>query len=92
MGDAIASKWYKMGWRSLEDVQKHEQQLTNDQKIGSKYYSDINTKIGREEMIQIQKIVLDAIKKLDSGFLVFMAGSFRREESEFGDADFVGKR
>lgn len=90
VGDSIATKWYKMGWRSLQDVERHEEDLTNDQKIGLKYYSDINTKIGRDEMIRIGKLVSDSIKELDSGFIVHLAGSFRREESLCGDADFVG--
>jgi len=80
-----------MGWRSLEDVKNHESELTHDQKIGLKYYTDINSKIERDEMVKIKEVVSDAIKQVHPGYVVYLGGSFRREEPVCGDADFVGK-
>lgn len=91
VGDSIATRWYNMGWRSLGDVRAHESELTHDQRIGLKYYTDINSKIKRDEMIKINDAVSKAIKDLDPGYEVYLGGSFRREEPVCGDADFVGK-
>ena len=92
VGDSIALKWYQMGWRTLEDVNNHNEDLSHDQKIGLKYYKEINSKIGREEMIQLEKFVSTAVTNVDHGFVVYLVGSFRREEEECGDADFIGTR
>lgn len=89
VGDSIATKWYKMGWRTLYDVKNHESELTHDQKIGLKYYSDINSKIERDEMVKIEKVVSDAIKNVDPSYVVHLGGSFRRGEPLCGDADFI---
>ena len=91
VGDTIATNWYNKGWRSLKDVKDHNEELTHDQKLGLKYYTEINSKIDREEMIKLENAVSENVKKIDKDYLVYLVGSFRRGELECGDADFIGK-
>lgn len=49
IGPATALKLYEKGHRTLEDL-KHEDSLTNSQRLGLKYFDDIKTRIPRQEV------------------------------------------
>lgn len=49
IGPATALKLYDKGYRTLDDL-KNDDSLTHAQKIGLKYFDDINTRIPRHEV------------------------------------------
>ena len=65
---------------SINELRKKcENILTNSQKIGLRFYDDLQERIPRSEMLKHQKI----IKKGE------IVGSFRRKESSSGDIDVM---
>ena len=63
--------------------------LNNKQKIGLKYYDDINLKIPRKEMEQHETYLQDALAPLDKDIQVTIVGSYRRKVKESGDIDVL---
>ncbi|CEJ85769.1 hypothetical protein VHEMI03910 [[Torrubiella] hemipterigena] len=88
VGTRTAQQWIGKGWRTLEDLLAHAK-LNQNQLIGIEYYKDLNTRIPREEMTQLGKIVTKAAKRIDSEVEVIIGGSYRRGAKDSGDVDFI---
>lgn len=54
-----------------------------------RYFDDFEKTIPRAEIIQIEKILKDAVKELDNNYLVTICGSYRRGKEESGDIDVL---
>lgn len=54
-----------------------------------RYFDDFEKKIPRAEIAQIEKILKNAIKELNSSYLVTICGSYRRGKEESGDIDVL---
>ncbi|XP_056364637.1 DNA polymerase beta isoform X5 [Oenanthe melanoleuca] len=89
IGPAAARKFVEEGIKTLEDLRKIEHKLTHHQRIGLKYFEDFEKRIPREEMLQMQEIVLKEIKKLDPNYIATVCGSFRRGAESSGDMDVL---
>ena len=89
VGPKVAEKWYKEGYRTLEDLAKIYNQMTDQQKLGYHYYYQLNQRIPRSEIDQYNSILKEIWKPL--GFEFEIAGSYRRGEPDSGDIDVVGK-
>ncbi|XP_075300939.1 DNA polymerase beta isoform X2 [Opisthocomus hoazin] len=89
IGPAAARKFVEEGIKTLEDLRKNEHKLTHHQRIGLKYFEDFEKRIPREEMLQMQEIVLKEIKKLDPNYIATVCGSFRRGAESSGDMDVL---
>lgn len=63
--------------------------LNNKQKIGLKYYQDINLKIPRKEMEQHENYLLQSLCYLDKDIQITIVGSYRRKLKESGDIDVL---
>lgn len=63
--------------------------LNNKQKIGLKYYNDINLKIPRKEMEQHESYLQETLGNLDKDIKITIVGSYRREVKESGDIDVL---
>lgn len=63
IGPSAARKFVDEGIKTLEDLRKHEDKLNHHQRIGLKYFEDFEKRIPREEMLQMQDIVLNEVKK-----------------------------
>lgn len=87
-GPKTAQQWYSLGYRTLEDL-KTKATLTSQQKIGLKHYDDIQSKIPREEVIMIAKIVEKEAKIMFPNLQVEVCGSYRRGKPMCGDIDIV---
>jgi len=59
--------------------------LTEQQKIGLKYYKDLKKKIAREKITEFTKILI----KLFPEFKIYNAGSYRLGKKECGDIDLI---
>ncbi|XP_019346611.1 DNA polymerase beta isoform X2 [Alligator mississippiensis] len=89
IGPAAARKFVDEGIKTLEDLRKNEHKLNHHQRIGLKYFEDFEKRIPREEMLQMQEIVLIEVKKLDPRYIATVCGSFRRGAESSGDMDIL---
>ena len=78
---------------SIEDLQnkllENPDILNNKQKIGLKYYEDINLKIPRKEMQQHETYLLETLGSIDKNIQITIVGSYRRKVKESGDFDVL---
>lgn len=70
-------------------LEENEDLLNNKQKIGLKYYDDINLKIPRKEMEQHESFLLNTLSLLDKDIEITIVGSYRRKVKESGDIDML---
>ncbi|KAM6235151.1 DNA polymerase beta isoform 1-T2 [Porphyrio hochstetteri] len=89
IGPAAARKFVEEGIKTLEDLRKNEHRLTHHQRIGLKYFEDFEKRIPREEMLEMQEIVLREVEKLDPDYIATVCGSFRRGAESSGDMDVL---
>ena len=90
-GEKTAEKWWDAGMRSMNDLHKNPQLLTNEQKIGLKYYDDLHKRIPREYIDTFQLMVRYVLAKevgMD-GYELIIAGSYRRKTKTSGDIDIL---
>ncbi len=88
-----AKELVELGIESMEDLlEKLEEDpdiLNSQQKIGVKYYHDINTRIPRKEMEKHDLFLNKTIKAIDTDILISVVGSFRRKVKDSGDIDIL---
>ena len=73
----------------IEASEKGSIKLTKANKIGIKYYSDLQKKIPRNEVTKLFNIVKKTILNIDPYFILEVCGSYRRELNESGDIDIL---
>jgi len=91
IGIVAAINLYKKGYRTIEDLRNHLEDLNSTQKIGLKYYEDIQLRIPREECEEIfNKIKEELLKILPENIIeIVLCGSYRRGKSSCGDMDIL---
>jgi DNA polymerase beta len=89
IGPAIAHKLSEDGINSIQELRKHQNQLTHHQKIGLKYVEEFEKKIPRKEIQKIEDLINNEMNKLDKNLLLTICGSYRREAKESGDIDVL---
>jgi len=72
----------------FEELKEHPELLNNKQKIGLKYYDDMNIRIPMAEGKRHYKIVKNM---LDADIEFEFVGSFRRKNKDMGDIDILIK-
>jgi DNA polymerase/3'-5' exonuclease PolX len=89
IGSIKAKKLYDQGIRSIKDLRKRTELLTDQQKIGLKHNEDLQQKVPRDmitSLYVIMRAYLD--KKYGRGsYDMEIAGSYRRGAKESGDID-----
>jgi DNA polymerase beta len=85
VGSVTADKWYKRGWRTLDDIRTNKSQLTAAQQIGLLYLEDLKQRIPRSEIERFE-LALKAILPNSSWTI---AGSYRRGCVDSGDVDLL---
>ncbi|XP_019164740.1 PREDICTED: DNA polymerase lambda isoform X1 [Ipomoea nil] len=88
VGPATALKFYEKGHRTLDDL-KNEESLTNAQRLGLKYFQDIKTRIPRQEVEEMDKLLQKVGQEILPGVIIVCGGSYRRGKSSCGDMDIV---
>ena len=66
--------------------------LTHHQLIGLKYFKDLEVKIPRNEIIELEKNIFKLKNELDQNILYQICGSYRREANFSGDIDVLISR
>ncbi|XP_066927392.1 DNA polymerase lambda-like [Clytia hemisphaerica] len=87
-GPSAAATWAAQGFESLEDLEKNAD-LTFQQKIGIKHYDDINQKMPREEVTEIEQHIRKIAEDVLPGIHMEICGSYRRGRSHCGDIDVL---
>jgi DNA polymerase/3'-5' exonuclease PolX len=85
VGIVKAIDFYESGYRTLEDIPQDG--LTKAQKLGLKYYKELNTKLKRKEITKIFKRIEELLE--DEVDNVTVVGSYRRGKAESGDIDIL---
>ncbi|KAL2612428.1 hypothetical protein R1flu_024120 [Riccia fluitans] len=88
IGPSTAQKLYDKGHRTLEDLE-NEESLTSAQRFGLKFHEDINKRIPRPEVAEMERLVQKYAESITSGISVLCGGSYRRGKETVGDMDFV---
>lgn len=80
-----------MGCRTLDDLQREEYgiKLQERQKMGLKYFEDLNVKIPRSEIIEIETFLTKELNELCPGCTMVICGSYRRGKTKSGDIDLL---
>lgn len=89
IGPAAAKKLYDRGIKTVEDLRKHQDELTHHQKICLKHLEDLEKRIPREEIAQVESTIVDACRKLDPDYEATVCGSYRRGLPNSGDVDVL---
>lgn len=87
-GPTTAQMWYHQGHRTLEDL-RTKATLTRHQQIGLKLYDDINSRIPRSEVVEIENYVREATLCIAKDAEVMVCGSYRRGKPTCGDVDVL---
>lgn len=73
-----------------EELEKNTKLLNDKQKIGLKYYDDLNTRIPRKEITGFEKKMTKMFEKKFGNSIKFsIMGSYRRKQKTSGDIDML---
>jgi len=94
VGPVKAEELWNNGARTIKNVQKEFYHLLNDnQKIGLKYYNDLQKRVDRNKVELISKKIIIEIKKIEKELKwkvkSKVCGSFRRGLETCGDMDIL---
>lgn len=89
----IKSLIQKYNIKTPNDIKKlHKQgkiKLGKNQLLGLKYSDDLETKIPRNEITKVGKMVSKMLAKLSKTAKIQVVGSYRRQKAESGDIDMI---
>lgn len=88
-GPAAAKKFVDEGITSVEGLKNVQDKLNHHQQIGLKYVEEFEKRIPREEMLRLQKVILQKTTDFDKKIIVTVCGSFRRGSASSGDIDVL---
>ena len=78
--------------KSLDELRANQDLLNNKQKIGLKYFEDIQKRIPRKEIDEYNKVIQNIVKDLlvdDGDVRAEIVGSYRRGALSSGDIDII---
>lgn len=89
-GPATADKWYKKGFRTIDEIKTSETlELTELQKLGLLYYEDLSKSIPRDEVEIIIEIIKKEVRECCPEAEVEAVGGYRRGKSHSHDVDLL---
>lgn len=89
IGPAKARDLYDKGITTIELLRENEDQLNNAQKIGLKHFEDFELRIPRDEIVRVERKVLNTLKEVDDTYVATICGSYRRGQASSGDIDVL---
>ncbi|KAF7879682.1 uncharacterized protein EAF02_007852 [Botrytis sinoallii] len=91
VADITAREFHdQRNWKDLDDVVVEGwNDLKPVQKVGVKYYEELNSTIPRSEVEAIGSIILSEARRIDPGYQMVIVGGFRRGKLESGDVDIM---
>ena len=93
IGPKKAKELVENGIQTVNELRGRQDELLNEtQKIGLKYYEDIEKRIPRSEIVEYEKIFREEFNKIkDEGAAFEIVGSYRRGLETSGDIDMIIK-
>ena len=91
IGPKRANELVKMGINTVDELKEKKEYLNEKQKIGLRYYDELNQPIPREEIVKHEKHLKTFLKKTDPNAELTISGSYRRNKAESGDIDVLLK-
>lgn len=88
-GPSHAKAWYDLGYRSLDDLRLNPQDTTHQQRVGLRYYDELQTRALRDESDRVAAIVQAECEACIPGSLCVLGGSYRRGQPSSSDFDFI---
>lgn len=93
VGQSKAKEWIKNGIKNIDELKKKINDgnisITNNIELGLKYYDDLNTRIPRKEIDILKNIIDKILKNINKDLLFEICGSYRRNNKDSGDVDFL---
>ncbi|XP_018414400.1 PREDICTED: DNA nucleotidylexotransferase [Nanorana parkeri] len=90
VGLKTAEKWYRMGYRTLEDITSNKGlTFTSMQKHGLLYYEDITSSVTKTEADAVEHLIRTVICGFVSDAIVTVTGGFRRGKDVGHDVDIL---
>ena len=93
IGPKKAQELVDAGIKTIDDLRLRQNELLNDiQKVGLKYYEDIQERIPRQEIEEYEKIFTTLFNKISNGNNTNrfeIVGSYRRGAETSGDIDVI---
>ncbi|CAL4078973.1 unnamed protein product [Meganyctiphanes norvegica] len=87
IGPAKARELVEQGIMTLDDMRNNQDKLNHHQIIGLKHMDDFELRIPRDEIEELEELLLKHIHQLDSEYILTIAGSYRRGAKDSGDID-----
>lgn len=88
IGIVSATKYYMMGFRSIEDLLQSAP-LTRAQRLAATHYAELRQRIPREEIDRYREHLQQIFSTIDPTIRWMIVGSYRRGESSSGDIDVL---
>lgn len=93
VGKSRAKDWIKLGIRNITDLKENIKnknlKITKNIELGLKYYDDLKSRIPREEITEMKKIIEKIILKVNEDLIFNICGSYRRGLNHSGDIDLL---
>ena len=90
IGPVFAKKLYdEHGVRTLSDLLGRQELLNEKQVVGLKYVKDFETKIPRQEMQDMERLLTVVAAHVSPKLMLTICGSYRRGLPESGDIDVM---
>jgi len=89
IGPAKAKELVDAGISTIEDLDNNKDKLNHAQKIGLKYFQDLEMKIPRTEVTKLFEKISMIAKSLDEKYVLEVCGSYRRGAETSGDVDIL---
>ncbi|XP_078079622.1 DNA nucleotidylexotransferase isoform X2 [Mustelus asterias] len=90
VGLKTADKWYRQGFRTLEEIKSAKDlKFTKMQKAGFLYYEDINNAVRRPEADAVGQIIENILHECTPDVTLTLTGGFRRGKESGHDVDFL---
>jgi DNA polymerase beta len=75
--------------KSITELRNKQELLNDKQKIGLKYYEDLQLRIPRDEMDEHKEYIISILKYISPNFQIEILGSYRRGNLDSGDIDVL---
>jgi DNA polymerase/3'-5' exonuclease PolX len=93
IGPKKAEELWSMGVRSISDLDKYQECLTHNQKIGIKYFDDLQKRVSRKQVhliaVNIEKYITELSNEIGETITFKICGSYRRIAATCGDIDIL---
>ncbi|XP_006832315.1 PREDICTED: DNA-directed DNA/RNA polymerase mu [Chrysochloris asiatica] len=89
VGVKTADRWFQEGLRTLDDLFKQPQKLTQQQKAGLQHHQDLSTPVQQQEAQAVQRAVETVVSQTLPGATVTLTGGFRRGQLQGHDVDLL---